>query len=233
MSEDKYEDKIVIWLDILKFKEAIKCTLEPEQNYTVGSIKNIFDEIDKIINEFLDVSYTIRFSDTILIVALPKFESAHYRAIKKIHIYLLNHNLLLRGAMVKGKVYFSRKEDTPNATVFGPAINKAYYIEQQAIYPRVIVDRSITEEIMDTIGSPIEINTGKFLDNILYIKDFDGFYFVDYFKAIHKIDDNIKREKLIGIFEKMIEEGIKHCDFHIAQKYGWLKYYWELSKKEK
>src|SRR5438874_1221189 len=104
-----YENKIIIWLDILGFENAINETTKQKEGppkYTVCQLKEMFTGIDEIVDSYLDSSQVVRFSDTIVIVAPPKHNGNLFTAIKKIHLLLLNYELLLRGSIISDNVYF-------------------------------------------------------------------------------------------------------------------------------
>jgi len=233
MKEVKYENKIVTWIDILGFKDAVAETIKPaeESKHSIEELQQIFHHIDEIIKDYLDV--WTRFSDTIIIISSPKFESDLYRSINKILIFLLEHKLVARGAMVRGDVYFSINSNK-HLDLFGPAIIEAYKIEQQAIYPRIIIDESVLKLHLPTLTiSPTnrKFNIEESLNGFGLIKDFDGFYFIDYLTAIRCMPKE-ERNKIIPSFNEMIEKEILNKDITIAKKYRWLKTHWaEVNKK--
>ncbi len=158
-----------------------------------------------------------------------------YTSIKKIQILLIENGLLLRGAMVMGDVYFAASENK-YFDAFGPAISRAYELEQQAIYPRVLIDKSLTEREVHPLslgGQHHIMNHGEFYDGLSLIKDFDEFYFLDYFYMIRSISDKNKRKEVEELLDKMIEENINNQDINISKKYDWLKTHWDMVKMKK
>jgi hypothetical protein len=206
--------------------ETVK-SIEKEPKYTVSGLKNIFREIDKILKEYFEFSYVARFSDSILIIAPEREDDRMYSSIKKIQILLIENRLLLRGGMAIGNVYVEAP-DNRYFDAFGPAINRAHELEQQAIYPRVLLDKSITDRI-----SRYKMSHGEFFEGLELIKDFDEFYFLDYFSRIRSIGDKNKRKEVEEILDNMITESIFNQDINISKKYGWLKTHWMNVKNKK
>jgi hypothetical protein len=227
MSDAKYETKIVTWLDILGFKDVTPKSNNSESKYTVNGIKEIFNEINQVITDYMDTAGV--FSDSILIVSHPKFESNLYNCIKKIHILLLEEDILLRGAMVKGDVYATINK-SGYLEAFGPAMNRAIELEKQATYPRVVIDDSILGLSFSTIPDGKTFTIKEYFNGFGLIEDFDGLYFVDYLTEIRCIADKAKREDLINKFEILIERESNHVDINISKKYKWLRTHWAKVK---
>lgn len=226
MSEAIYENKIVTWLDILGFTNVISetCkTLENGGRHAVNSVKEVFDEINQIITDYFDAAAI--FSDNILIVSNPRFESNLYRCIKEIHILLLKNDLLLRGAMVRGDVY-TEINKTGYLQAFGPAIIKAIELEKQATYPRVLVDESVLGLHIPVLSDGHSFTIKSFFKDFGLIEDFDGLYFVDYLTAIRLVEDKSKREERINGLEELLTRGSNCIDINISTKYKWLRNHW-------
>ncbi len=102
---------------------------------------------------------------------------------------LIQKEILIRGGVTYGDIYDDGK------VVFGPAFNRVYELESKyAINPRLIIDPKLIEEvkmneklISDVNGLKDEL---RFIKNVV-TKDKDGFYFVDYLRAIRSELDDI------------------------------------------
>jgi hypothetical protein len=150
-------------------------------------------------------------------------------AVGKIQSTLAIRNIWLRGAISSGQAYF----DPAKNNVVGPAYIKAYLLsERQAIFPRVILDHSIVNELgkqssqdlIDDINQggrpfinwPSDIlfdwgkkrNLGKGLEQ-------DVGLFIDY------LSPSIDRPAEIGILISNIEKNI-YSDNRVYSKFRWV-----------
>ncbi|QKI88904.1 hypothetical protein [Thiomicrorhabdus xiamenensis] len=165
-----YEDRVIAFIDILGFGSLVESSaddfvivqslvdalnqLQPDkiQKQAFGSInyelipkenivevEEVFDRIAELMlkQHPIEVSY---FSDSIVLSALSSDILATQNMLEliaKINIILWEkHSLLLRGGITFGKLLHLK-----NGPMFGPAMNRAYYLEsQEAIYPRILID---------------------------------------------------------------------------------------------
>jgi len=147
----KYSTSFVAYLDVLGFKDMIKCgrTHEVEKYFTV-----LNDEISKLrkINKKNKIKFII-ISDSV-VLSMPKETSDQNEniirlrnlciAIGKIQQRLAIENIWLRGAISFGETYFDDKK----SQIVGQAYIDAYLLEEDlAIYPRVIIDSRIIKDL--------------------------------------------------------------------------------------
>jgi hypothetical protein len=238
--KNMYEDKLFAFLDILGFSNAIDKTIKNDKEIK-SETRKIIDFINKMQSDFNHEAFNHddsknnrrvinMFSDTIIISHPVNDSGIHSFILNIIHLHLsaILSGFLLRGAIVLEKIYHTETD------VFGPAIIKAYKLQEKiAIYPRTILDNDII------IGMSYQLANKKMQDtwgNKLIKKDFDGFYFVDYFYAIKHLDDNVElvteEEIILKIAEKImiitelgnIINKLEHTkDISIKAKYLWLK----------
>ena len=153
--EIEYTEGCVAFIDILGFKELVKqddnITIVRELFDQLNGYKSLFDPIDGLkpkVAIFSDsVVVTIRESDpTGLVFPIWMAEE------------ILNEKtgLLFRGGIAKGKYYHE------GSVAFGPAINKAYELEQKAKHSRIVIQNNIFDESED--------------HEYFYMKDSDGEY---------------------------------------------------------
>lgn len=187
LSTQKYENRIVIFIDIIGFKEFVN-------TQEVSNIAAFFAEFEKQVSEgeirqhgaaYTQKAAFMFFSDTIVISFLPElyvgrdgkygsllFNIQHY--ICEIQLHALKFNLLTRGSVSYGAIYHN------SHTWFGPAILEAYKYEQEiAIYPRIVITPSLEKLIKEEIS-----RDQKQVSPVLSI-DEDGVYFFDYLGWIH------------------------------------------------
>ncbi len=151
MSEFRYENRCVAFLDVLGFSELIEATTtNPTLVQTVGEIvtlpKQDLDAIRNLEGRQLVPSLEVSaFSDSIVLSTLSDQHEAFdlIQAISFTSFRLLSAGRLLRGGMVSGLAFHTSN------TVFGPAVLSAHRLEHEsAIYPRVVIEESLAEEVI-------------------------------------------------------------------------------------
>ncbi len=240
---NKYEDRIIVFIDILGFKNL----LDDTYNYKDNSDKS--DGIEKLLSVYptirevwdLDTKkdnkltkkiekkskVVTTFSDSIVISFLVKERSEIFYTlleIKWLIIRLIYKGVLVRGAVSFGKLIHNEK------VLFEPALVEAYILESKAAnYPRIILDR----DIIELAGKfPSFIHSPK--DEIEYVeslleKDSDGMYYIDYFsKAQEELDDPdydfpIYIQTLGNIIRKGMNTYKHPSKADIRVKYIWMK----------
>lgn len=187
---DCYENRDVVFLDVLGFSELVERSLEDEELYRAvreilsetGGRDNAFEPM-KVIEEFDDQgqprladSTTMcktALSDSVVFSALHPNEAtagdiplfALLFWVKKLVIELLRRGVMVRGAVTSGALTHT------NAMVFGPAMVEAYQLESRtAVYPRILVRQDIRERL-----------ERSFINHIgwLVATDSDGLYYLD------------------------------------------------------
>ena len=199
-----YENRIVLYIDILGFKELLNETTDKYDNddeiainkivNAYNSIRDVWD-LDKEItdNDIDEESYKLTkkvsiFSDCIVISFLAKERSEIFHTLLEVKwmiIRLIYKGILCRGAITYGKLIHNDK------FLFGPALVEAYILESKAAnYPRVILDRNIIDlagRAQKSGHSPEQ--EMEYVESLLE-KDLDGMYYIDYFaKAQEELDD--------------------------------------------
>lgn len=236
--DKKYKDCIVVFLDILGFKNTI---INSETDVSVKKIFDILtyveawntsDGLNKFIeekdfhsepyfqkktinfNEILKEIQISYFSDS-LVISLPYNDSnldvrlfLIIRSLANFITKVSSMNFFIRGGISIGKMYHKKN------IFFGPAFLEAYKLESEvAIYPRVIFSTNLIDIVKD----------------ILYVKDSeDGIFHIDWF-------DFLKQQVNKGFYQKpanlptmnyikeLIQENIdSNSDIKIKSKYIWL-----------
>lgn len=232
----KYTKHIVIFMDILGFKEVIKKTNSesaPSENITVffhhlADAKGIFKIQPNILLKHTYVSDAIVITcpspendsdrETRLLVAL---HTASY-----FWVFALQNNLLLRGSISEGDLihsYDKNINEYQTEYLYGPAFIDAYELEKNARFPRVI----LSDEIADEIKNPKNNKSIKL--NQLITRDFDGVHFLDV-KKIYDYMNNLTSyqsaypdpEKIIKIFYEGNFKGELKTNVNLKAKYYWL-----------
>lgn len=226
---NKLEEKFVAFIDVLGFSELVF------KNNTT-QLENYFSALIETLNEPGDTANiidSISISDSIILIA-PKGRNGLLKLVKQVRAIqrkMMLKGILLRGAISYGEVYFNDKHNI----IVGKGYIRAYSLEKEAIYPRVIIDPSIVK-VVDTDGSGSDrtdlvklLNKGCeiFQDELVYsgskncIIPNDGI-FINYLYALTtngKISISIR-----GIY-KTISENL-YSEQKLFQKYDWLRNYY-------
>lgn len=236
----KYENRVVLFLDILGFKNIIDNTLEKGKEKP-KEINRIYTELEKIgnfVNSNLNkkgssVNVT-QFSDSIIVSFLDEDSnllSMLFKTIQRLVINLVNEGFLCRGAISIGELVHSDR------VVFGPALNDAYETETKAaLYPRVILDKSIMElskknlnSQLDLFGFPIRSSysdpesTNSRSEHYLK-RDTDEKYYINYFpENIMDFKSQLNIQIYLQNLRTIIINGSKHTKPDLKVKYGWMK----------
>lgn len=177
------ENKYVAFLDVMGFSNLVnRNNIENLESY----FEKITEVLDKLKNDKEDIESFI-ISDSIILLA-PGNTSGFIQllwAIRRIQSAILWRKVLLRGAVSYGEVYYNSKRNI----IVGKGYIRAYLLEQEAIYPRVIIDPSIIKQISTDKTSFLKrINKTldySFEDRLIYTSsDFstipDDGIFIDY-----------------------------------------------------
>ena len=232
-----YEERVVAFLDILGWKEAIKKSVDDAEltkdlGISVNNISKFSEFLDNTRqmlgnSQFTDDPQLTHFSDSILISVKAGKECQRnlLRSLAPIVSQLLNEGLFVRGGIACGKLIHR------GIIAYGPALIKAYELEQSAVYPRIVLD-----QVLSTIWRQGDCyyNEEKllFMDKNWRI-DKDGFRFYDFlqpFMAGH-FDNSPKYIETIRLFYEYVRPKIvinlnayKH-DVKVLMKYIWLASY--------
>jgi len=215
--EVEYEEKILIYFDVLGFKEIVKNN-SAEQIYKVL----------RAVHGYSEPRYnceTIWFSDSIIqIYEYPykyadkndQFSFYHYfnNILGTVNLtqlsMLVNYNVLIRGSIVIGDVYYNKDEHI----LFGNALIQAYELESQcALYPRIVIDDSVMKKLPNF----------EDFKGLELTRDIDGIYFADPTKyMVQTNSEKPNLQLLIGTLEKLIESTKGERLPKVSSKYRWL-----------
>lgn len=218
----KYENRIVLFLDILNFKNLVDATVDSNDRDIEVKIKELHDAVSDlrqgVMNPIsLSNKYSRRvtqFSDS-LVISIKEDDNQEqwlfFEDILQLIVNLSLRGIFCRGAISQGKLFHDSK------VVFGPALIDAYLTESKAaLYPRVIFDRSIVEKING------EINVDRSLQ---YRTDTDDKIYLDYFggpRHLMKGENEFIKIHLLNL-RKQIIDGLRFKNPDIKIKYGWMK----------
>ncbi len=235
-----YENRIVAFIDILGFSALLDETvgkngIDNEKRIdevirAYGMIRGIWDLDKRVGGQLVSTSSSKRvtiFSDTIVVTFRAEEPSEVFYTlleIKWLIMRLLDHRILCRGAVSLGKLIHT------DEYIFGPALVEAHLLESKAaLYPRVILDRSVVETgatFKDSGHSRQEER--KYVESLLE-KDSDGMYYIDYFfKAQSELDDPdydfpAYIDNLGEIIRKGLMASAHHSKVDLRIKYSWMR----------
>lgn len=239
--KENYSDCYVAFIDILGFKNFIN-----DKDTTFDKVKDLYDLLKIISNEFSSVTQSDFFtpddmskvvlnviSDTI-VLSIEK--SQHYSLeilIFAVNIVvsnvLLNHQLLFRGAISEGNFY------SKAGILFGNALVDAAILEKdRAKYPRIVIQKNVLENYLNTHKTDIETDKGiNYLTELDCIAK-DSLYIINYIKyIIHRLIAMKKTvsevtalfEPIISIVEKNIKdtnnEDVKQKNIYFAKYFNY------------
>jgi hypothetical protein len=248
-----YEEKYVLFVDILGFKNLIDKTLINRNLYEI-----IYEILTRAyisgpswtINERTklyepNTEYTVSkplvysFSDTIIITGFINKDSLIniFYLINQLLGHFLDLGIFWRGGFLKGLI----RDDMQVA--FGPAIIEAYFIENKiAKFPRLIIDNSIVNEIQNIKKNTYETIPFPFIYPRIKL-DNDGYYFYDILNILPNWiikDNNCWRnpnwEEWMNRLRYSIIKNINENKKNIKKKYIWFAKYFNntlISRGEK
>ncbi len=264
-----YKDCFLAYLDIIGFKNKIEKTkTKPEELRTLIEALKINTKFIHSERKKTTYSGTLEirsffFSDSFLFMMKAEKENLPhlFLIVRYLQDRFWEYKLCLRGAMVKGKMYWPEMEEN---IILGPAMVTAYKLESEvAIYPRIVVSENLYNYIKNKQIPAFPVSEKGKLGEFIR-KDKDGVYFYDILnpKILRKkgekvimVKEKAKREsndkKVLNCFsikwnasdesnykniietvEKIIEDGKKQRNPVLRQKYLWLSSYLKECKRK-
>lgn len=224
-----YENRIVLFLDILGFKKIIEETeIKGQENvdqteFLIETIKEMKEAVNLTSTE--TTKNVTQFSDSIVVSfaendqkEIPRLFFDLQRLIAK----LLARGILCRGAISYGKLYHK------NDLVFGPALVDAYETESQAaLYPRIILDQSVIDVMKYNYSLENKHNYRKVRfdsDVQTYLKiDSDDKFYIDYFTGSMMFFEHNELNRVYSDLRKIIINGMRYKNPGIKIKFNWMK----------
>lgn len=222
--KNNLENKYIAYLDVLGFKELVysKQTDKLETYFTA-----IRETLDDLKYEKKSIK-SLLVSDSTILVSPDSSEDFKVLllAVQTIQSRLALKDIWIRGAICYGEVYY---DDLSNIIV-GKGLIDAYLLEQEAKYPRVIINTSIipriaanSQEFLLKINPPNE-NSGipkmKLVHNWFKYIQSDS-YFVSYG---HRIVHEAMNDRSLNDIHKIILENLYSSQKNY-EKYLWVKNY--------
>ena len=233
----RYKESYVAFLDVLGFKNMVTNSNDIKLTTYFNEVNTVIEELKKI-DRKKNIGYIV-ISDSIILTIekdtdLNKNTSILRQlciAVGKIQKKLALNDIWLRGAISSGKTFY----DQANNQIVGPAYISAYQLEEElAIYPRVILDNRIINDLnfesSDEFIKEIN-NNGSNEEEYIALYDWnknesvtnrnieqDVLFFIDY---LHDIINN--SSELEDIY-KNIKSNI-YSSTRISKKFRWVTNY--------
>ena len=224
-----YSDRIVCFLDVLGFREHIRGTINSDGSDNVDRISSIVEAFN-IVGEILDIDKQpifspkriTQFSDSIVISFPADKEEELFHTLMEIlwiQLNLVNHGMLCRGAISRGKLMHGEKN------LFGPAMVDAYTLETKAAnYPRVILDQAIIDA--GTAAHSRYHGPEDEYKSIMGLlsQDSDGLFYIDYITNVQgEFDSAEQHPRYLAKLANFVIRGMQNQDPSIRVKYSWLR----------
>lgn len=226
---NNYENRIVLFLDILGFKKIIEETEDKNEEdvnktlFLIDTIKEMKEVVN--VNSSSTSKNVTQFSDSIVVSFaendVTEIKNFFYD-LQRLVAKLLARGILCRGAISYGKLYHK------NDLVFGPALVDAYETESQAaLYPRIILDQSLLDIMKYQYSFRDSHEYRKVLFNSdvqSYLKiDSDDKLYIDYFTGSMRFFTDEELFEVYANLRRIIINGLRYKNPGIKIKYGWMK----------
>ncbi len=224
----KYSRSLIAFLDVLGIKKLISDHTGGREHVAIDKIEEMRRIVETSVKvlEDKDEFYYLHISDSFVFLCRPEDIIILVELLAIIQTRIIHEcNFLLRGAVTVGDAII--RED--GKFIIGPAYIQAYQLqENDAVYPRIIVDASVIKAIAKAKKSIHD-----------YLKeDSDKEYFVDYIRVYMAREGlkpadmriRLKRDSLFEYLKECYQEHHAKEDHNIAQKYGWTMEYCKALK---
>lgn len=217
--ELEYEDRIVVFLDVLGFSNFTNYTgaTQVNQSKKIETINNYLEMLHKFFspkNAIAKSRMVTSFSDSIVLSI--KVEDIDDFDVELLEIYYLLINSIMKGFLIRGAIVYGKLIHTKNI-IFGPALVEAYNRESKiAKYPRVIVDDAIVKDLNDLPND----KPREHRNLIQY--DTDGMQYIDLFHDISVRLDNFRQHaQFLLAYTGILLENLNNPK--LVEKTTWLK----------
>lgn len=220
----EYEERIVVFLDFLGFKDHIDRSLADPQHVT--RIAQAFEKVREFTEpeERWPNQEVAQFSDCVVVSYSAVARSAVFDLLMTIlflQVELASRGFLVRGG-ITGGLLFHRA-----GTVFGPALVEAHHLESvDAVHPRILVDHKLVDVARD---SPAIHHSGS--DEVHYVQgllkdDVDGRYYLDYISWEAVVEqagaDSDHWLVYMHALSKILRDGLSCRHPRVLEKMLWL-----------
>jgi hypothetical protein len=220
----QYEQRIVLFLDFLGFKEIVDGTVGSTTNLDVllSAIDHLY-EIGDDKDLYASVCATT-FSDSVVLSYAVREQSAVFHLLLDIAYAIIG--LVARGFLVRGAVTIGELVHTKKYLV-GPAMVRAYEMEsKEAKFPRVLLDPGLVEIARQAHADHHDPEDEEGYVRLLMTKDRDKRHFIDYVSwesvvNVAGMEDDNYSDYLRGI-SSILRRGFDNPNAGVLEKYLWI-----------
>lgn len=140
-AQEIYEPHIVAFIDLLGFARLIECGKAGLALQALRAVQNDRDGFKGLPETARRLQISM-FSDSIVIsapIASERPASSVLTYCRLLFAAMLGRGIVMRGGVACDKLHHQ------DPLVFGPGMLAAYRLEQQALYPRIVVKRSVAD----------------------------------------------------------------------------------------
>lgn len=230
MEDLNYQNRVCLFLDILGFSEHVKQSTDKDGNEISQKVREIGNllqllpiKMKSFGNSNSDRQIT-QFSDSIVVSFQLTDKNAFIQLLDDIMQIVVN--FILKGYLVRGGITYGKLLHRDNI-VFGPAMISAYELESKiAIYPRIIFDRELVEELINNGDYALKSLFNDEIESSNFWKeDFDGKYYLNFLKGSEiYMDPTDYYSHFLPELRKFITTALRNrSNQSVRTKYGWLR----------
>jgi hypothetical protein len=214
-------DRIVAFIDILGFGDLVERAFQCKD----ATLKKLHDALRMIsgharitnqgifgAREFTPFAQATAFSDSIVISDTNhdfQLERILYE-VASIAGFLLSDGILCRGGVATGQTVHDER------ILFGIGVNEAHRIEQNAVYPRIVIQDDLVHRSNRLLVPKLKC-------------DSDGLWFIDIFDQLHRFDEDQLGFPVIKAFGRVRGFIIRNLNETRSDPRQWrrcMKYRW-------
>lgn len=223
--EPQYEERIILFLDFLGFKELVdRTTHEPGFLGRLVAAMEVVGEIGADLGDIFRSQRVTQFSDSLVVSYGVTERSAVFQLLNEIAIAvvrLAERGFLVRGAVTSGALYHTDHH------IVGPAMNAAYSLESKtAVYPRVLIDEKVLGVARRARSHQHTAREEEAYARHFMTKDADGRFYFDYVSWNSVVEvaggDNDRYDRYLGAIGRLIRDGLRHDEAGVQAKFLWL-----------
>ena len=237
-NEIEYKDSYVAFLDVLGFTNLVFNSEVDKLNKYLKVINESIKNLEVLLAKYYDINFGfIVISDAIIITAEKNTKVIPNKrllgiccsAIAYLQRKLAIEDIWIRGAVSSGEAYFNKEQNQ----IIGKAYIDAYKLEeQQAKYPRVIIDSRIIKELEYQNANELIEDSKTLFDREIYFNwnidttlEKDIPLFIDYISFVKKDPDFKEKVKIII---NNVENNI-YSKTELYTKFKWVAEYLRVS----
>lgn len=221
----RYEHRVVLFLDLLGFKEHVAKTVRnPGYLANLLTAMEIVSKIGLEDRKFSRSQRVTQFSDSVVVSFGIDEKSAVFWLLHDIALSVIE--LAMRGFLVRGAVTVGDLLHT-NSRVVGPAMVEAYEWEsKRAVYPRVLINGSVLKIARKARSEDHTSREEEKYVRSFMTRDEDGYDYFDYvsWNSVIAIAGGLDKGygPYLSRLALLVQEGLSAPDPRVIEKYLWL-----------